>query len=348
MTIPTTNYSISKQEPALRRALVRVKPAYVAWSDDEKERYHVAKPAEDLFRIKQHLLQDLFALHVRDQAELDDVLDQFDEAQYLRLNRALLRITGIGQDSFFLNEYLAEQTTLLDFPTLYDYAYDDYVFQEASRKELNPAYEGKPYRGDLHFCWARLFIDDAFYYASLSSVASYINGMLDTAGSEKIAELIPHDYVHGKDHGKREGDCFIFDLRPNAAGLERHLEELQQRFWHYLSECYETLLDEFDQKAPYRVYLRERSTETDPHMDFVFSDKTALQAVCFKFFMADCRKLAGNEQELKRREEQERNALIEYLAREYQDIIANFDPHILKLRKKRKIMIAKQAAQDFF
>lgn len=83
-------------------------------------------------------------------------------------------------------------------------------------------------------------------------------------------------------------------------------------------------------------------------MDFVFSDKTALSAVRFKHFMVDCRKLAGDDQELSRVEEQERHALIEYLERAYQDIIANFDPQIIKLRKKRKIRIAEDAAQDFF
>lgn len=348
MTINTTIYPITKMEPALRRALLRVKSAYVTWSNEEKERYHVAKPAEDLLRIKQYLLQDLFGLHVRNQAELDDALAEFDNAHYLQLNRALLPITGIGQDSFFLNEHLAEERTLLDFPTLYDYAYSDYLFQEAACKEADPAYEGKPYRGDLHFCWARLFIDDIFTYATLSSAASYLNGLLDTVGAEKIEQLIPHDYVPGKEHGKREGEDFLWDLRVEAAGLERHLEELQRRFSHYLADRHELLLADFDQKAQGRVYLRPRSVEVESHMDFVFSDKNALQAVRFKYFLADCRTLAGDDQVLQRVEEAERNALLDYLERTYQDIITNFDPRIIKLRKKRKLKIAGNAAQDFF
>ncbi|MEZ4860165.1 MAG: hypothetical protein R3C14_02605 [Caldilineaceae bacterium] len=104
-------------------------------------------------------------------------LDEFDDAPYLRWNRTLLPIMGIGQDSFYLNEHLAENVTLLDFPKLYDYAYDDYVFQETARKEQNPACATKPYQGELHFCWARLLIDDAFYYATLSSAASYLYGI---------------------------------------------------------------------------------------------------------------------------------------------------------------------------
>ncbi len=343
-----TLYPATKLEPALRRALLRVNPAYVTWSDAEKECYHVALPAADRLRIEQQLLQDLFGIHVRDQAELDDALGEFDDAQHLALNRTLLPITGIGQDSFCLNEYLANNVTLLDFLTLYDYALDDYRFQEAARKKLNPAHEDKPFRGDLHFCWARLFIDDAFTYATLSSTASYLNGMLDTVGTEQINQLLPHEYVPGKEHGKREEHGFLWDLRVDAAGMEGHLEELQHRFWHYLAERHEMLLDEFDQKAQGVVYLRDRSTATDPQVDFIFSDKTALQAVRFKAFVTDCRQLAGNEQMLTRIEEEERNALLAYLEKEYTEIIANFDEKIIKLRKKRKVTIAEEAAPDFF
>ena len=348
MSIPTTLYPASKQEPALRQAILRVKSAYFAWSDAEKERYHVAKPAEDRLRLQQHLLQELFGIHVRDQAELDDALEGFDDAQNLRLTRALLPISGIGADSFVLNEHLAENVTLLDFPTLYDYAQDDYVFQEAARKQLNPEHEDKPFQGDLHFCWARLLIDNAFYYATLSSAASYINGLLETLGAEKIDQLIPHDYVPGKDHGEREDEGFIWDLRVEAAGLERQLEELQDRFQRYLAERHKVLLDEFDRQAQGRVYLRDRSTEAELNMDFVFSDKTALQAVRFKHFMADCRQFAGDDEELKRIEEEERSALIAYLDKEHQDIMTNFDPQIIKLRKKWKVRIAEDAAEDFF
>ena len=130
--------------------------------------------------------------------------------------------------------------------------------------------------------------------------------------------------------------------------MEGQLEELQHRFWHYLSERHETLLAEFDQQAQCCVYRRDRSTATDPQLDFVFSDKTALHAVRFKYFMADCRQLAGDDQTLKAIEDQERNALLAYLEREYQAIIANFDAKIIKLRKKRKIRIAEEAADDFF
>ncbi|WP_457664999.1 hypothetical protein [Thiolapillus sp.] len=41
--------------------------------------------------------------------------------------------TGIGEDYIDLNECMAEGKTLLDFPTLYDYDYVDYLFQEEAQ-----------------------------------------------------------------------------------------------------------------------------------------------------------------------------------------------------------------------
>ncbi len=36
----------------------------------------------------------------------------------------------VGEDYFFLNEYLDEGKTLFDFDTLYEYDYDDHCFQQ--------------------------------------------------------------------------------------------------------------------------------------------------------------------------------------------------------------------------
>ena len=75
---------------------------------------------------------------------------------------------------FYLNEYLGGDKTLLSFPTLYDYDFDDYQFQEESRAKESKGYKRKPYRGSLYFTWARLMVDGAFNYGVLSMVAGYI------------------------------------------------------------------------------------------------------------------------------------------------------------------------------
>ncbi|MFQ5730166.1 MAG: hypothetical protein ACE5GN_07385, partial [Waddliaceae bacterium] len=89
----------------------------------------------------------------------------------------------------------------------------------------------------------------------------------------------------------------------------------------------------------------EESTEEEPHINFVFSDKTALKSIRFRFFMRDCQNIAGNNAELARMVEEEKKAAVEYLEQQYHDIMKNFDPKIVKLRKKRKVIIADGALQ---
>jgi hypothetical protein len=118
--------------------------------------------------------------------ELKAALDAFDDAQYLLLNSAALPVMGIGEDHFFLNEWLGKDRTLLDFETLYDYDHDDHCFQEQARQEEFPDYTVKSYRGSLYYRWARLEINGSFHYAFLSMAAGHLYGMLDEWGFDKI------------------------------------------------------------------------------------------------------------------------------------------------------------------
>ena len=338
----------NKEKSALRQAIMRVKPEYFSWAETKREEYHVNKPDEETFCLQQILLKELFGIQVNTEEELDIARDTFNDEQQFIFNKATLPINGIGQNSFFLNEYLSEGTTILDFETLYDYSYDDHCFQEKARKEGNPKYVTRPYRGDLDFLWARLIVEGIFYYANLSSIASYIHDTIEFIGSDKINELIPHKYVKGRDHGKKEGKGFLLDLQVDADGMGLQLEELQRRFWEYLSERYETLLDECDRQAKGCVYIIDESEKHDPQINFIFSDKAALQTISFKNFMADCQQIIGDNQQLKSLEAQETNAIVSFLEQEYQDILENFDSKIIKFHRKRKIVVAQEAAKDFF
>jgi hypothetical protein len=333
------------RDAALKRAVMRVNPEYFSWAIEAQERYRVAMPDVDMFRIRQALLKTLFRISVKTEEEINKVFDTFNDEQYLLFNSTLLPLTGIGDDYFFLNEHLGDKT-ILDFETLYDYDYDDHCFQEEERKNDVNGYEKHPYRGTPYQHWARLFIDSQFFYATLSCMAGHLLSILDESGSDKILELIPHEYVDGPDHGKREGKGFLYDKRIDAAGLEAHLEELQDRFHRYMRERYEELADDFDRKAHRRVYLLDRSKGHDPQMDFVFSDKTALQAVRFRHFMKDCREIMGDAQELEMLIEQERQSVLTYLETMHQDILRNLDPRVRRFRRKRKIILADGAWKD--
>jgi hypothetical protein len=176
----------SDREAILRRAIIRAIPDYYSWPEVERERYRLNLPKKQDFLIRQALLSFLFGIGVSTEAEMDAVMKGFDDEHYLLLNSTLLPFQGIGENDFFLNEWLADGVSLLDFETFGDYARDIHEFQEQALKKEDPAYEIRPYRGDLHPCWARLNIDGEFHYATLVSLARHLLDILDETGSEQI------------------------------------------------------------------------------------------------------------------------------------------------------------------
>ncbi len=338
--------SPAEKEVVLRRAIIRVWPDYFSWPEAKREQFRLQLSNEDDFRIKQVVVQSLFGGEVRSKEELDALLDSFDDAQYLLLNSTTLPLQGIGTNHFFLNESLPDDKTLLDFETLGDYARDDHQFQEQARKGDNPDHQIRPYRGDLHHCWARLSIDGAFYYVVLSSQAGHITSIVDDFGVDRIQSLIPHKYVDGAHHGKREGNGFLYDKRIDANGLEGQLDELQHRYYEYLHRRHEALIDLFDKTAQNCVYMQDRSRAEEPRMDFVFSDKAALDSIRFRHFMSDCRLIVRDNSELETRLDQEHQSALAFLDDAHRDIIENFDPTIVAMRKKRKIILADSKLKD--
>lgn len=276
---------------------MRVNLEYFAWSLETQERYRVSMP-EQTHSVSVRSCSRRCLVYMQNREDLAEIGNQFGGKEHLLFNRALLPADRVGEDSFFLNEYMDEGKTLLDFDTVYEYDHDDHCFQEQARKEQTPEYVVKPYRGALYYAWARLFIDDAFHYASLCMAAGYVYSRLDEFGQEKVSTLIPHRYVNAKDHGKREGKGTIFSQRLEADGKEPQAEELQRRFWDYLSQRFDALRTEFDGQDRKAVYMEDLSRHNDPHMTFIFSDKTALQAVRFRHFMRDCCALVADRAEL--------------------------------------------------
>jgi hypothetical protein len=151
----------------------------------------------------------------------------------------------------------------------------------------------------------RLNIDGEFHYATLVSLARHLLDTIDETGSEQIESLIPHEYVEGRNHGKREQSGTVWDLQVDADGMEPQLEELRHRHAEYLGVCYERLLDRFDKRATQRIYIQRETQDLEPQIRFIFSDKSTLDAVRFRHFFSDCRGIAGDLTELAQVTEQE-------------------------------------------
>ena len=168
----------------------------------------------------------------------------------------------------------------------------------------------------------------------------------DDAGSERIRSLIPHRYVAGSDHGKREKGGSLWDMRVEAGGMEPQLDELQRRYYEYLGDCHSRLLERFDDQGARRVYIQRTEQGVERNIEFAFSDQRALDAVRCRRFWADCQRIAGDSSELAALIDEEEQAAFRFLEEQFRDIQKNFDPSVVPFRKKRRIIVADGALDD--
>lgn len=153
-------------------------------------------------------MQELFGAKMRSWKRDVDGNKRISLRELNRFNEAILPLVGIGEDCFYLNEWLGKNGIILDFPTLRDYDEDDYGYQENARKRDDPCYTSKPYRGNLYLGWARLFVDGKFTYATLSMAAGYLFSHLEEAATALIETRIPHGMSLERTTGRPQGIVF--------------------------------------------------------------------------------------------------------------------------------------------
>jgi hypothetical protein len=226
--------------------MIKVRPEFFSWSLQKRERYGAKPPEKDRRRLDEALMKELFGAKIRSWKKEVDGNKRIPLRELNRWNEAILPLVGIGEDCFYLTEWLGENKTILDFSTLRDYDEDDYRYQENARKRDDPPHASKPYLGSLYQSWARLFVDGKFTYATLSMSAGYLFSHLEEVADAVIETRIPHRYAPGKNHGKAAGESFQWDMRLAADGQEGLLEELQHRVFEYTHARYDALLTDWD------------------------------------------------------------------------------------------------------
>lgn len=346
MAVTAGARDLRRWTPALRRAVIAVSPDFFAWSLEEQERFAAHLSHDDRETLDRVLLEELFGIAV----ESDDggllTLDELDHVELNLFNAAALPLFGIGKDCFFLNEHFAEGDSLLEYATVAAWDRSDFELQEEARRKEDPAYEGRPYRGALDHAWARLFVGEDLVYANLTMVAGYLRSAVEEHGSDLIDTLVPHRYVPGKEHGRRVGQGFQWDMRPDAGGREPLLEELQHRHYDYLGDRYEALSASWDAEALGAVYLVERFEDSDRCLDVLFADRAALEAVRFRSFLDDCRTLERPAPELTPHVDTEKAAVEAFLHRTLEDLEAHWDPALVRFKRRRKVVLAPGVAED--
>lgn len=338
--------ALQRWRPELRRTMMRVRPEFFSWPRQKRERYGASLPEEDKHRLDQALMKELFGARVRSWKRDISGGKRIPLRELNRWNDAILPLVGIGEDCFYLNEWLGENKTILDFPNLRDYDEDDYRYQENARKQDDPSYAGKPYRGSLYLSWARLFVDEKFTYATLSTAAGYLYAHIEEVAADVIEARIPHRYVPGKNHGKAKGKSFQWDMRLAADGQEGLLEELQHRVFEYTRARYDDLLTDWDRTNRRGIYWLDTSEPQERNVHIIFTDKNALSAVRFRSFVRDCRAIERGTDELNGAVKEQETKLKSFILQQHQELLQTFDPRVKKLRRRRQILIHKDAFDD--
>lgn len=319
--------------PELRQAIIKANSDYFSWDKAHQERYGQDITDAEYKIIKGHLYKTLFGITLNDDTE-----DQCTPEQTFIFNQAILPLAGIGDNCFFLNEMGSKGA--LDFDTWYDYDFDDHEFQESSKAGDQESYTIRPYKGTTYSRWARMLIDGKFYYVTLLTKAGFLFNALSDVEYDYINELIPYRFVEGKNHGKKEKGGSLWDMRRDAYGLEAQLDELETRLRDYLSSRHDYLVDQCfneQQKAVYFVEVSE--DELDPCMTIIASDPSVMKEIHFKSIVADCRRYQQEVTAVLQSADSEKALLKSFLKNQFDDIMANFDPKIVKLKKKLKVVI---------
>ena len=330
--------------PELNQAIMKHLPDYFTWEQDRQEQYRTNMPEKDYFKVKQFLLKALFDITVTDENQMAGAKGDLTDVQSTKFNAALLHLQGIGENFFWLNEYFDAPKTILSFASLYDYDFDDHQFQQKAKERDFKDYQRRSYKGCLYLTWARLMIKERFHYATLTMASGYVYCKLEEYGQNHIKNLIPYEYVEGKNHGLSQRDGYLWDYKPEAGGQEPQLEELKHRFLGYLKEEWDSLENDFDKESLQQVLIFDESLPEEPCCHFVFTDKMVLKKIRFKTFMRDCWDVEQKDHSgFIKKIDDEKQKLRSFLDTQYQDIMANFDPNVLKFRKKYKIVCHKDS-----
>jgi len=328
----------SKIKTAARKALIAADPMYCSWPAQQQEQFRATMEGAAQSRIKIILLKNLQGI----QCTAENASEKWNElpiSELNNLNWAKLFTSGIGDDHIYLNESMAKNVSLLDFNNFYDYDYADHLFQERANKKESENYKTRDYYAVRFSCWARLIINDQFYYATLYSLAGYLTEDIEDKSHDWISELIPHEHVEGKENGKRVKGGFRWDMKIEAGGKEKQLDELRSRWYQYTQQRWIELSKEFTQNSP-TVFTEDVNQDGELHRNFIFNNEATLKKIRWKHFLADCEPLTADFINVTERAEHETARAEAYLQEAHEDIMKNFDPKVVKLRKKMKVVLA--------
>lgn len=331
---------------AANRALMAGDPEYFSWNPEAQERFRAMAGREARARMEQVLLKQVLGIDCS-VAEASQTWNDLSLQQLNEVNPADLLTRGVGEDFVYLNETLGEEASLLDFDTLYDYDYDNFLFQEEWRHKDLKDYVSPGYFPLHHPRWIRLVMKSELVYGNLYSLAGYVMSRVLESGDDRLDELIPSSYVEGPNHGKPEKDGVLWDYQLDAGGQEPQLEELRRRWWRYQQDAEQALQLERTDAPPCTYIMSDESLAPgEINVNFVIQNEKAMHRVRWKTFLADILEYEGNADEVEGLVKRETNSALGFIADQHQDILTNYLPPDIRPGKKRKLVLSRNALDD--
>lgn len=106
------------------------------------------------------------------------------------------------------------------------------------------------------------------------------------------------------------------------------------------------MLGEINNTLKPAVYTQEKDWDDDPHRMFIFTNEAVLKKIRWRHFLSDCEQLKQDFSVVENRLSEEVNLAKTWLTENYQDVRDNFDPTVVKFRKKYKIIISADVLDD--
>ena len=241
-----------------------------------------------------------------------------------------------GESRFCFTANSSRRTTC-GFDTLRAHDEAEYQLCEHEHRLDGPFHAGGPYRGSLLLTEARLSMGGCYKEALLSMAAGYIYLRLCDSSSGVLKSHIPYCYKRGRFHGRHEGTYRRWDMRLDADGREKLVEELERRIWAYEEQRLESLLTQWDAGLRSCIYFLEESGGPNSRTHIVFSDKGALERVRFRSFLEDCRAIEQPDDSLQEAIDVERALLTGFIAVEHADVMSCYEPKVVRLPQRYRV-----------
>ena len=340
-----SNQTIKPDQALVKRLLIRIDPLYFTYdnSKQDKERQSYYDQHDDT--ITEFLFKHVFEIEFEKGKENEDKLSK---EQLDLFNAYLTSLIGIGENSFIYNEYQAEDLDLSTYPSLYDYDFEEFNFQQNARKEqFGGNFIEMPYRLYLNSNWSRLLDQQGcFYYSTQSSLSHYLIHKLYEHAAERMDQLIPHDFVEGPNNDKEIKGGIIWDFKIDANGLETQLEELEDRYRKYLNQILHEMNKTLHEDSECAVYFEKNTIDDlEPRWDVIIKNALTAKNISFQSYLKDCEKYLKTNKELEELYQQELEKFNAFIDQNYHDVMENFDPKVKRFKRKMKVILAPEALE---